>query len=240
MLYFLYGNDTDKARARAVSLVSDLRQKKPDAAVFKMEGDSFDRFKLEELISGQGLFENRHIVLLSRIFDNVEAKTFLLSRLKEIADSKNIFILRENALAKTEAEQLKKIATRHQEFVKKSVIAPAKNKFNIFSLADALARRDRKSLWLLYQQALANNVSPEEVHGVLFWKIKVIAAAAAAKTAAPPGQKPFVFNKAKKAAANFAPGEIGRLSAAFVSVYHAAHTGGSDLAVGLEKIILTI
>jgi len=243
MLYFLYGTDSDKAREKAAALVASLQKKKPNAAVFKMDDENFEPAKLEEFIGGQGLFENRYIVLLSRVFENEEVKEIVLGKLKEIADSENIFIVREGALTKAEVEKAQKFASKTQEFkfnLKQGGGAKSHQDFNIFSLTDAFGRRDRKTLWVLYQKALLANVFPEEVHGILFWQIKAIAVAAESETSEEAEQKPFVFGKSKRMAANFASGEIGRLSSALVSIFHSARSGGPDLEIGLEKFILTI
>ncbi|MDP2593262.1 MAG: hypothetical protein Q8P52_01270, partial [bacterium] len=95
MLYFFYGQDADKAREKARGLVEALQKKKPDADVLSMDSDNFSAANFEEFIGGQGLFERKFIVYGNRIFENQEAKVFVMEKLKEIAVSENIFILLE-------------------------------------------------------------------------------------------------------------------------------------------------
>ena len=57
MLYILCGTDTARAREKLHSLLDSLFKKKPDASFFHIDDEQFEERQLEELISGQGLFE---------------------------------------------------------------------------------------------------------------------------------------------------------------------------------------
>jgi len=240
MLYFIYGSDSARAIAKAREVVESLRKKKPDAAFFKMDDESFDAGRLTELIGGQGLFERHSIILMSRVFENREAKGAVLGKLNELAMSRNVFIIREAVCDKATAEEIRKVAAKTQEFVKEETDGPVEENFNIFSLADALGRRDKRTLWVLYEKALRRGVSPEEIHGVLFWQIKCMIMAAAARNAATAGLKPFVFAKAKRYAGNFSEAELQKISSRLVAVYHDARAGGPELDIALERFMLTI
>jgi hypothetical protein len=52
--------------------------------------------------------------------------------------------------------------------------------------------------------------------------------------------KPFPLAKAKAAAKTFSSGELKKLSAGFVDLYHQNFLGTDEFDFGLEKIILSI
>lgn len=112
--------------------------------------------------------------------------------------------------------------------------------FNTFAMADALARKDKKSLWVLLQNARHHNVSAEEIIGTLFWQLKSLRLAAETSSALEAGMKPFMYTKAKSALGKFAPGELTTLSRTLLSLYHDGHSGKRDIDLALEKFLLTL
>src|SRR3989338_10265847 len=100
MFYFLYGTDTDQARAKARELLESLQKKKPDAMVFRIEPEKWGEVHLEELIGGQGLFSQKMVIFADRVFENEEAQDAIEKNLEEIGKSDNIFILLEHKVAK--------------------------------------------------------------------------------------------------------------------------------------------
>jgi DNA polymerase III delta subunit len=220
-------------------LVESLRAKKPDASFFEMDGDNFSVNGLEELIVSMGLFEQKYIIALDNIFQNKEAKEFILKRIKEIGLSENIFIFLEGELDKKTVTKIEKHSEKVQEFIK-SIQNKKQKDFNIFSLTDAICRRDRKKAWVLFQQAVAEGVSPENIHGTIFWGIKSILLATSAKRAKEAGLSPFVFSKSILFSKNFKEGELENISSRLVSVYHESRRGGMELSAALEIFILSI
>lgn len=241
MLYFLYGTDTTKARAKLHELLDTLQKKKPDAALFRVESEQWNDAQFEEFLGGQGLFSQKYIVVLDRVFENADAKTTAIGKLKEIAESDNVFMFIESAVDAASLKKIEKHAQKTQEFEeKKSAGAAGTQPFNIFSLTDAFGTRDKKKLWVLYQQALASGSQPEEIHGILFWQLKSMIVAAESGSAAESGLKPFVYQKSKGFAARFSRDELRSLSGAFIDIYHNARRGISEMDVALEKFILSI
>jgi hypothetical protein len=53
--------------------------------------------------------------------------------------------------------------------------------FNPFKMADALATKDKKNLWLLLQEARQNGLVAEEIIGTLWWQLKAMRLAAVTK-----------------------------------------------------------
>ena len=238
MIYLLYGEDNVKAREKMHNLVDSLRTKKPDASFFKIDSECFSDVQLEELIVGAGLFEQKYIVVLDKIFENKEAKEFVVKNIKEIGASENIFIILDGKLDKKTLVKLEKYSEKVQEFTKKEVKKEVK--FNIFSLGDSFGSRKKKELWVLFQKALNVGISPEEIHGTLFWMTKSMILSKNTKTAKETGLNPFVFRKSMLFAKNFDDKELKDISSKLVSIYHEARSGGVELSVALEMFILSL
>lgn len=251
MIYLLYGEDTVSARAKAHELISVLQKKKPNAAFFTMTAEQCDAGRLQEFAGGQGLFEQKYIVFLDRVLETAETKEVFVDCLKTVSESDNIFVVLEAKLDKATLTKIEKKAEKVQEFTfsvgnKKA----SKNEtgerpatipqFNIFALSDALGKKDKKSLWVLYQKALLLDTPAEEISGTLFWQVKSMLVARESKTALESGLNPFVFQKSKVYEKNYPGDALLQLSEKLVSIYHDAHRGKGDFAVALEKFILSL
>lgn len=237
MLYFIHGTDYGKVLEKSKSMISAMLQKKPDASLFKLNTENWSDGQLQEFVGGQGLFENKYIVTLSKILEEKEMAESALSILEEIAQSDNIFIWTEEKVDTKTLKKIEKCATKVQAFEKKETATGPT--FNIFSLGDALVARDKKSLWIMYHQAL-QFFAPEEIHGTLFWQVKSMLLAAKTKSADEAGLKPFVYSKSKKGAGNYSEVELTALSTNLVSLYHNARRGKGDLDILLEHFILGV
>ena len=239
MLYLLHGTDTGRGREKLGSLLESLYKKKPDASVMRIDDEGFDASALDELISGQGLFERKQIIVFDNVFRNTVAMEAISQSLKDIASSQNIFIVFEETLDKKTLSKFQKHAEKIQEFDKKD-LGSAKKPFDIFSLTDALGKRDKKKLWILYQKARMHNISNEEVHGILFWQVKSMLLAGSAPNAKEAGLNPFVYRKATQFQKNYSDSELKTLSAVLISLYHDARRGIHDLGISLERFVLDI
>lgn len=247
MIYFYFGTDTDSARKKAKVTIDSLLSKKPDATLVKIGDEDLSIDKITELTSSQALFSNKYIVFLYRTFDNKENKELVLKNLKEFADSENIFIFVESKIDKTNLTNIEKKAEKVQEFIKpekklnkKEKLALIGEKIDFFEFSDALGRRDKKGLWVLYQDALAEQVPAEEVHGIFFWQIKSMLLAKKSKNAEEANMKPYPFQKACEYSRKYKDGELENISSKLVSMYHEAHRGNIDFYIALEKFILEL
>ncbi|VAW11996.1 hypothetical protein MNBD_BACTEROID05-735 [hydrothermal vent metagenome] len=239
MIYLLYGEDTTKAREKMHSIVDSMCAKKPDASLFKMDSYNFNHAQLEEFVMSAGLFVQKYIVVLDNVFENKEYKEVVVGKVKEIGASENVFVILEGKLDKKTVTKIEKKAEKVQEFAK-NTLSEKKKDFNIFSLTDAIGRRDRKKAWVLFQQATAGGVSPENIHGTIFWGVKSILLATGARTAKEAGLNPFVFSKSVLFSKNFKKGELENISSKLISIYHEARRGGTELGVALEIFILSV
>ncbi|MDO8620085.1 MAG: hypothetical protein Q7R64_01920 [bacterium] len=250
MLYFFYGSDKDSAREKANALILSLQKKKPDAELFRLdpssrgepslgeEPEQWLHAKLTELAGSQGLFNNSYLVYLTNVLEDKEVKEIFLERLGEIGESPNVFIMLEGEVDKKTLLAITDVAEKVQLFEGKE--EKRKPAFNIFSLTDAFGKRDKKSLWVLYQKAVASGAVPEEIHGILFWQLKSMLVASTARTAGEAGVAPFVFTKAKSFLKNYSVEELQKFSSIFVRMYHDAHRGIHDFEIALERFILTL
>jgi DNA polymerase III delta subunit len=242
MIILVYGTDSDKVRATAGKHLNTLRTKRPDAEFFSMSNETFDRAGLEELIFSQGLFDKKFIVQLESVLElNEEGREFVLKNLNELAKSENAFVISERKLLKPIVSKLEKVAFKVENFEMIDE-GKEKQKFNIFSLGDALGTKDKKQLWVLYTKALRAGIVAEQIHGILFAQVKAIAMVKRAKKegvdAKKTGLNPFVVSKALEFEKNFTEEEVEKLSRELVRIYHGIRDVGGDMETELEKFVL--
>lgn len=253
MIYLYYGNDKLKSRTTAQKTVEAAKKKHKEAGFFKLTPENFSLGQLDELISNQGLFYSANIVLADNLCEEKEIAEVLIKKLKEIKSSPNFFVFLEGRLNKKELEVYKKHADKAEEFVKpekrltkKEVLAEKGEKIDFFEFTDALGAKDKKGLWTLYQDVLAEGVASEEVHGILFWQVRSMLSALKSKDATEAGLNPFVYSKAKSYAKNYGTSlessekKLKEMSSKLFEMYHEAHRGKVDFAVALEKFILEL
>lgn len=236
MLYLMYGSDTQKARAKKDELLAMLRGKRPDAEVFLLDSDTFTAPKLESLYSSQGLFEQKHIVVLDGVLSDKETKGIIQGMLVSLAESSSVFLILDGALDVKTAEQIEKHAAKTYLYGEKKK-AEWGNNIN-FLIADAYGAKDRKNAWVLFQKAMRAGSSAEEVHGTLFWQVKTILLAKKTKSAEEAGLKPFPYGKAVRFAKNFKEEELEETLSRLVDMYHGIRMEGGGLDVELEKFLL--
>lgn len=249
MLYFLHGNDTENIQKKTNSLVSSLLKKKPNASFFKINTDNFKESDFEELLFGQALFEQKYIVQVNFVFEDLEIQKYLLGKLKEISSSDNVFIFQEKKITKAILNKIEKHANKLQEFSKTEnkgrLFATEKgdfnlSDFNIFDVTTALGKRDKRNLWVLYQKTKYRNIPTEEVSGLLFWQIKAMLQTSKAKNYQETDLKPFVFGKAKIYLKNYSEKELRKMGSDLISIYHQARRSGTPFELALERFILNI
>ena len=234
MLYVYFGNDTIAVRAKALEKLHVLEEK--GSSITRVTPENFASGMLTELAEGASLFSDAQAALLDTLSEGgIDMFTEIMDQLDLLEQSANHFVIIEGALKAPERKLLEKFATEVKEISKEK-----EEKFNTFQMADALLARDKKSLWLLLMEAFRNGSSPEEVIGILFWQLKALRLAERGKDEAETGLKPFVYGKAKRALSKFKPGELDRLSEELLTVYHDGHLGKHDIALALEKWVLTI
>ena len=77
MIYLIYGSDTAKARVKWRMVASVLAAKRPGVSVFRLYGEELLLERLEELLVGQTLFDQKFIVLLDEVWLAVGASEII-------------------------------------------------------------------------------------------------------------------------------------------------------------------
>ncbi|MHB1316718.1 MAG: DNA polymerase III subunit delta [Minisyncoccota bacterium] len=237
MLYFLYGTDIIESRKKLQVLLASLAKKRPDAEVFRLKEDNWNEGSFQELLNAQGLFDQKYIAVLDGLSEYKESSEILLENIKMMQESTHVFLLIENNPSKKIVDTISKHAEKTQEFAK---VEKKKEFFNTFSLGDALGNKDKKSLWVGYLEALKQDISAEEICGVLFWQVKNIIIVQQTKNASESKLSPFVDSKARCYAKNFTKEELLKLSSALVDTTEKVRNGEGEMEVLLERVLLKI
>ncbi len=237
MIYFLYGTDTHKARAKLHELLNLAQKKRPDAELFKITSENWSEAQLDELVVSQGLFEQKYTIVLDSLFEKKDIKDFVLSRLENMGDSEQIFLILEGQVDAASLKKIEKNAKQTQEFIKKENTKPS---FNIFAITDKLLQRDKKSLWISYLDMIKKGAVAEELHGIFFWQIKNMILATRSNSQVDTGLSPFVYKNALGGGRNYKTEELISMSSELVEMTHKVRQGKGDLDVMMEKWILTI
>lgn len=236
MLYIIYGKDREKGRARFRGLRTEVG-KKCGEEVAVLEGEISKEF-LHGAAASQGLFGNTTLFVFDCVFDKADEQDILLAHSNELDLSQNIFLVFEPELDKKIAEGIAETKVKIEEYVAKKT--GTYSEFNIFSLGDALGKRNKKELWILYQEALKHGLSSEEICNTLFWTVKNLALIKNSKPGSDMGMSEFVAKKSRGFAENYSIEEIKKLAHSLIVIYHEAHRGGEPMDVALERFILSL
>lgn len=207
MIYILGGNDNKKKSVYLKKL------HKLDMPIFVSQSNLTKEI-LFDYAQSQSLFGGSSIVVLENIIKEGNI-SLSLEDLLMLKDSPTIFVFLEEKLLTPDIKKYKKYATIEDFSIQILKQGP---KMNIFGIADAFSRRDKIGTWVLYREAVLLGISPEEISGIIFWKIKTMLLI---------GTKFFSVDELKK------------LSSELVSIYHMAHRGECDFVIGLEQFILS-
>lgn len=235
MLYVIYGSDVIGVRKRAHECVTTCVKDTGNNDIHTLTESNFSKEALENLAGAISLFTPSEVVLLDTLSGSDEAFATLLELIPLLAESTNTFVVIEGVLKAPEKKLCTKYAKELTELNSKAI-----EKFNAFTLTDALLRRDKKSLWILLIEAWRNGLSNEEIIGILFWQVKMLRLVSKTKSAEEVGQKPFVYDKAKRALHQFKPDELTHFSRDLVRIYHDGHMGKRNSSIALEEWVLRL
>lgn len=233
MIALFYGTDRTTLRDKARDFF--VSQNAAPENIRQIGGQEYVPGQLIEMMGAQSLFGGQEFFLLDTPSGDTDFEAEVLENVKELAESQNVFVVLEDSLLAAKRKQYEKYATQVDESV-----ADTPERFNTFALADALAKKDKKNLWVLLQQAKAAGLRPEEVSGMLWWQLKALRLALVTDSPEEAEMKPYPYKKAKGALKNFKDGEIERLSQSLIELYHDGHKGTADMELQLEKWALSI
>lgn len=233
MLSVFFGTDTTRVRQKAFTFLRTLTD--DDATIVQVTPERYEEGIIIDLAGGASLFGDAQVCLVDTLSDDKEIFERALEHIERMGTSANHFVIIEGALLAPQKKKIQAHATKMEE-----ITGEKKERFNAFLLTDAFLRKDKKSLWLLLMEAWREGLSNEEIIGVLFWQVKMLRLAEKTSSAEEAGQKPFVYQKAKRALGQFKKGELDTHSSALITMYHDGHLGLSDTARSLEKWVLTL
>ncbi len=238
MIILLHGNNIKKSRIKLREIIATQTKKNPEATYYKIEPDTFNEAEFDVLVSSNALFQHAYIVVCDGILSAKSTSEKVIDRLKSMKDSVNVFIVIEEVLTKEILKKLERFSEKIQESteLKKE---PKKDIFSVFALTDALGNRNKKELWVLYQEALLSGSEPEELHRLFVWQIKVMLAHHVSDVNTS-GLNPFVFKKGQTFSKNYSLKELQKNSFDLITIYHEARRGEVEFDIELEKFVLSI
>lgn len=233
MYYVFFGNDTVGVRKKAYECIGGFEKK--GFEVVRIDLESFNVGVLGDSIGAVSLFGGDTLYVVDTPSGDTAFYEGVVDKLSDLGQSSNTFVVIEEKLL---APEKKKFAKHAEEIEEIKSDAPVR--FNSFGMAEALARKDKKTLWMLLQEARTEGLSPEEIIGMLWWQLKALRLAQKTNSASEAGMKDFPYNKAKQALSSFREGELEKISHKLLSVYHDGHLGKRDIDLALEKWTLTM
>ncbi len=231
MLKVFFGTDEIATRQAAQAYVAE----QAEATIERVSAENFVPGLLEDLAEANSLFGGEQVVVLDTPSQSSDFNETVLEKLSLWAGSAHTFVVIEKGLLAPVKKKYTKYAESMEEFT-----AEKAERFNTFAMADALAKKDKKQLWFLLQEAKATGQSAEEIIGVLWWQLKSLRLAATTSGASEAGMKDFPYNKAKRSLSNFKAGEVAKLSSDLLTIYHDGHAGVKDIDIALERWLLTL
>ncbi len=228
----LSGDEKERARLLGIELSSAKKEKRN---VVRFDDTSFNLHEAEKYFGNSDLFSLQYSVVFDRVLSVALAHDFFFGSLPLFVSSENTFLFLEEKLSAEEIRKIEKLGGK--VLVEKSKQIKPKETFNIFSLGDALGEKDKRKLWVLYQKALREGKSPEEISGTLFWMLKsmLLVEKGGGSTL-----NPFVKSKAARFLKNYSGDSLSKLTFEFVKEYHESRRGGLSLEERIERVILSL
>lgn len=231
MYVVFYGADRGGVRDGAAAYINTNAP--GDATVTTLDAAEYQVGQVRDALGAQSLFGGPEWFVLDTPSANEEFFADTRDALAALAESPNMFVILEAALLAGP----KKLYAKHTAVIEEFVVEK-KAAFNTFALAEALAHKDRRQLWVRLQEARLAGLREEEIIGMLWWQLKALRLAQNTTTAAAAGMKDFPYSKAKRATAKFAAGEVEQLAHSLLVLYHEGHAGRSDMSLALERWVL--
>lgn len=228
MIYLVSGNT--KERKQYITDTVKEHGALPTRFIHINETDLSDDTSFSDLVVAQsGLFGETETYVIHNLSRSLDLKNILAS----YQDSPHHIFFSEESVTKPIEKEFQKVDAVVQSFEKEKV--QKKEFFNIFALADVLGKRDKKELWIAYQDAL-KHASIEEIIGVLIWQLKNMMMVYEQPNGVA-SMKDFVFSKNKRYIQNYRKKEVQSLVQDLVGIFHNRdihHT----LEVQVEKRVL--
>lgn len=211
MLYVYTGTDRVKARAALAEALE--KQRKGRRAVRITDANAPE--DLRAALQGGGLFGEARALVFENVFGDPVLGAMLLAALPDFTHSdEQIFVYEEKPSAELR-KKLEKYAERAERYD-----APARGESgDVFAVASALKRGDKKAAWVGFRREVMAGKAPEALNGVLFWAAKDL------------------FLKSKTGSAERE--RAARLVSSLAALPHEARRRGVELEYALEAYLLS-
>lgn len=203
----------------------------PAKAIRISDADINDTQSFEDLVFEQsGLFGDIEYYIITDLARSLDIK----NTLGRFQQSPHYLFFSEESVTKPITTSFEKIGATIQVFEKEEV-EKKDGRNTIFILADLLGARDKKNLWMNYQQLLSFT-SVEEIIGILQWQLKNMLLIYRHPSGVA-SMKPFVFAKTQKHTTHYTEAEVRALLFALTKAFHSRDTHHT-LEIQVEEIIL--
>lgn len=233
MYVIFFGSDRGAVRDAATAYIE--KQMPVNGTLTTIESFEYQLGQVADALGATSLFGGTEWFVFDAPSLTEEFAEEIKESLAEMAESSNTFVILEGPLLAATKKSYEKSAAEMKEFIADKV-----ERFNSFALAEALAGKDKRKLWVLFQEAKLSGLREEEIVGMLWWQLKALRLAMKTCSAAEAGMKDFPYNKAKRALTKFAPGEVERLAQSLLKLYHDGHSGLREMDLGLEEWVLRV
>lgn len=231
MYVVFYGKDRGRVRDAVTAYINE--QAPPNTTLATVEANGFELGQVANALGANSLFGGEQWYLLDTPSAEEGFEAEVLDSLAAVAASPNHFVILEGPLLAAKKKQYAKHATNVTECEHTPAVS-----FNNFSLAEALADKDRRKLWVLLQAAKQSGQPAEAIIGILWWQLKAMRLAAVTTSAVEANMKEYPYGKAKRALSKFRPGEVEELATSLLVLYHEGHAGMRDIDLALEQWVL--
>ena len=196
MLYVFCG-DRFKARELSKEFVAVCRKKRAGAEYIYLSPAAIHH-SLEELLSGQGLFEQKYIVFCDEMINDPSGQ-HLVDNLPLYLASPHMFVVFEPSLDARDEKKLSGAGAVIKRLREQKT--DSEDMRPVFVFVDVFLRGDRESSFTALHSLLRSGVLPSSVLNMLLWQLRVLVLVSQSASSAAAGVKPFVYTKAQKALA---------------------------------------
>lgn len=230
MLRVFCGKTTDAVRDAAHAWVQQYED--DGYEVMRIEGDQYVPGTVLDALESVSLFGAPNVFVLDTPSSTIPFWEEVQTHAPLLAQADTPFVVIEGALTAVQ----KRAFGKDVELTDISTTGSAR--FNTFALADALATRNKKLLWVGLQGAFRDGQDLAAIIGVLWWQLKTIRLARCTSSPEEAGLKSFPYQKAKRA--QFSDAELSQLQFSLLQVYHQSRLGGKEGESSLEAWVLRV
>ena len=193
MLYVFCG-DRFGARELSKEFVA-VCQKKREGAEYIYLSPVVAHRSLEELLVGQGLFEQKYIVFCDEVLHDSLGQ-HLVDNMSLYSESPHMFVLFEPSLATKDEKKLVHAGAVIKRCEERRVVA--EDVRPVFAFVDVFLRGDRERSFVALYSLLEGGALPSSVLNMMLWQLRVLVLVSQSGSAVAAGVKPFVYTKAKR------------------------------------------